>query len=220
LLGLNVTDTETVLFGFTLVLAGLALNPVPVALTAVIDTFAVPEFVSVTVFVDGVPMVTLPNAKLVVCVVKLDFGAATPVPETLIVSGLFVASLLIVSVPCDAPAAAASNLTVYVTVPLGLSGAVELDVKLKPAPEMVVDPSVTVAVPWSVTTTGIVADEPTVTSPKVSVVELAESCDEAATPIPVSMMLIDAFDASLEIVKVPWLLPAPPGVNITEIVVV
>ena len=111
-------------------------------------------------------------------------------------------------------------MTVYVTVPLGLSGAFELAVKLKPAPEIVAVLSVTVAVPWSVTTTGIVADEPTVTFPKVKVVELAESCDEGATPVPVSMMLTDASEASLEIVKVPWLLPAPAGVNITVIVVV
>ena len=66
----------------------------------------------------------------------------------------------------------------------------------------------------------MVEDEPTVTLPKVKVVELGESCEVPATPIPVSMMFIDASDASLEIVRVPWLLPVPLGVNITTIVVV
>jgi len=81
-------------------------------------------------------------------------------------------------------------------------------------------PRVTLAVPWSVKTTGIELDEPTVTFPNVNVVELGDSCDEGATPVPVSMMLIVGSDASLETVKVPWLLPAFEGVNITVIVVV
>ena len=77
----------------------LAMNPVPVAVTADIATLAVPESVSVTVFVAGVPTVTFPNARLVVGVVSLEDGGATPVPETLILRGLFVASLVMVSVP-------------------------------------------------------------------------------------------------------------------------
>lgn len=88
-------------------------------------------------------------------------------------------------------------------MPLGLSGALELAVTLNPAPETVALLTETFAVPSSVTTTGIVADEPTVTFPRVNVVELAESCEDAATPVPVSMMFMDASDASLEIVKVP-----------------
>jgi hypothetical protein len=218
--GLNVTTTETVLFGFTPVLDALALNPAPVAVTDDIATFAVPESVSVTVLLADVPTVTLPNARLVVGVVKLELGGTVPVPVTPTVRGLLLASLLIVRVPCDAPVTVGSNFTVYVTVSLGLSGAVELAVTLNPAPEIVAVPSVTGAVPESLTTTGMVEDEPTVTLPKVKVVELGESCEVPVTPIPVSMMFIDASDASLEIVRVPWLFPVPLGVNITTIVVV
>jgi hypothetical protein len=99
LLGLNVTETESVLLGFTLVADALALNPVPVAVTADMATLAVPESVSVTVFVAGVPTVTLPNARLVVGVVSFDDGGATPVPESVMFSGLFVALLEIDNVP-------------------------------------------------------------------------------------------------------------------------
>ena len=112
LLGLNVTDTVTVLFGVRLVPDALALNPLPVAFTADMATLAVPESVSVKVFVAGVPTVTLPKERLVVGVVSCELGAAVPVPESVIFSGLFVASLLIVSVPVDAPVAPGLNFTV------------------------------------------------------------------------------------------------------------
>lgn len=91
----------------------------------------------------------------------------------------------------------------YVTVPFGFSGALELEVKLNPAPDTVAPEMFTTAEPSSVTTTGIVVDVPVTTLPKLSVVELGESCEVATTPMPVSMMFMDESDASLAIVNVP-----------------
>jgi hypothetical protein len=56
--------------------------------------------------------------------------------------------------------------------------------------------------------------------PKLKVVELGESCDDGATPVPVSMMFIFGLEASLTTDRVPCALPVAVGAKATEIVVV
>ena len=56
--------------------------------------------------------------------------------------------------------------------------------------------------------------------PKLKVVELGESCDDGATPVPVSMMFIFGLEASLTTDRVPCALPVAVGTKSTEMAVV
>jgi hypothetical protein len=56
--------------------------------------------------------------------------------------------------------------------------------------------------------------------PKLKVVELGESSDDGATPVPVNMMFIFGLEASLTTDRVPCALPVAVGAKPTDIVVV
>ena len=89
----------------------LMLKPAPLALAALMDRFAVPEFVSVT-FTDAVlPTDMLPKLMLDGFAVK---AACVPVPLRAITSGEFVAVDVIVIVPDAVPATVGANLAVTV----------------------------------------------------------------------------------------------------------
>jgi hypothetical protein len=76
------------------------------------------------------------------------------------------------------------------------------------------------AVPWSVSTMGNDAVPPTVALPKFKVVELGESLDDGAMPVPVSRMFIFGLEALLTTDRVPCALPVAVGAKATEIAVV
>jgi hypothetical protein len=197
-----------------------ALNPAPVALTVEIATFAVPASVSVIDLVTGLPTVTFPNATLVALGESCEVGAVTPVPESVICTGEFAALLATVTVPLAPPVCAGSNFTLIAAVPSGFRFTFVPPLALNPVPWTVTDEMVRSAVPWSVSTIGSDAAAPTVALPKFKVVELGESSDEGAMPVPVSVMFIFGLEASLTTDRVPCALPVAVGAKAMEIVVV
>lgn len=91
----------------------LMLKPEPLALAALMDKFAVPEFVTVT-FTDAVlPIDMLPKLTLDGFAVN---AACVPVPPRAITRGEFVAFDAIVIVPDAVPATVGANLAVAVAV--------------------------------------------------------------------------------------------------------
>jgi hypothetical protein len=219
--GLNVTETVVWPLGVrVLFVPPVALSPVPVTVTVVTDTFAVPESVRVMDFVTGLPSVTLPKATLVALGVSCEVGAATPVPERVICTDGFVALLATVSVPLAAPVCVGSNVTLIVAVPFGCRSTFVPPLTLNPVPLTVTDEMVTSSRPWSVSTIGSDAGAFRVAFPKFRVVELGESCDDGAMPVPDSAMFIVGLEASLTTDRVPCALPVAVGAKATVIVVV
>ena len=84
------------------------LNPVPVALTCVIVTLALPEFVRVTVWSAAFPTALLPKLMLPGFTVNVA-PAATPVPTRVSVWGVFGALSVNTIVPFAAPATVGAN---------------------------------------------------------------------------------------------------------------
>ena len=80
-------------------------NPLPLRAICEIFTLAFPVLVTVTLFEEEVPVVTLPKLRLV-AVSDSDSVAATPVPLSKIATGEFGAVLTTLSVPVALPAAA------------------------------------------------------------------------------------------------------------------
>lgn len=89
-------------------LAPVSVKPVPLALICETVTPEFPEFVTVTFFVDDVPVFTLPKDRLVVLNVSARL-AATPVPLNPTTAGEFGALLTMVTLPVTLPAAAGAN---------------------------------------------------------------------------------------------------------------
>ena len=87
----------------------LKLNPVPVIAACEIVTLVPPLFVTVTEAVCCDPTVTLPNASLAGLLVSCP--AATPAPESGIVSVGFGAFEVRVTLPLTAPAVCGANVT-------------------------------------------------------------------------------------------------------------
>jgi hypothetical protein len=84
------------------------LNPVPVELTCVIVTLALPEFVRVTVWSAALPTASLPKLMLPGLTVNVA-PAATPVPTRVSVCGELGALSVNVIVPFAAPATVGAN---------------------------------------------------------------------------------------------------------------
>jgi len=106
-----------------------------------------------------------------------DVAAATPVPETAMLVGEFVALLDIFTVPVTAPAAAGSNATVKVAVCEGSRTRPEdTPLVMKPAPPLVDMPEiVTLEFPLLVSVTVNELVVPLFTLPKLKLAGLAES---------------------------------------------
>ena len=119
-LGSKMTLNVSVWLGVSVagVPAPLSVYPAPLTLIREICTFELPVFVIVSVFVDDVPVFTLPNARLEelsdkVCV------AATPVPLRATVVGEFGALLTMLTVPVRLPAVVGANTALNVTLAPG-----------------------------------------------------------------------------------------------------
>jgi hypothetical protein len=137
----------------------------------------VPDDVSVTDCFVEVFTVTLPKLRLVVLTVNCGF-AATPVPLKATAAVLpLVELLLIVSCPVSVPAAVGRNCSCKVTDWLGFSVMGKLPApRLKPAPAIEAEFTVTAAVPDDVSVTERVAGEFTFTLPKLRVEALSVNC--------------------------------------------
>ncbi len=155
----------------------VALNPLPVADTAEMATFAVPTFVMVSISPVGVPTVTLPKLKLIELAVSWDDAGALamPVPDKLRASDEFEASLEINSLPCALPVVVGPKFTVIVMVWFGVSVTFDPPLALNPLPVVEAPEMTTFAVPLLVRVTDSADNVPTVTFPNETVVELAVS---------------------------------------------
>ncbi len=140
---------------------------------------------------------------------------ATPVPDTLIVAGEFVALLAICTEPATAPAAVGANCTVTVTDWFGLSVSPELTpLAVKPAPLTFTADTVTLALPVFVSDTLCEALLPSFTLPKLKLDPLKLRVCVAATPVPLSAIESGEFCALLVIVAEPVIDPAAVGAKL------
>jgi hypothetical protein len=122
-------------------------NPVPVSVILETVTLAFPEFVTVTLKLDVLPVFTLPNARLVVLKDRVCV-AAIPVPLRAISAGVLGALLTTDTLPLEAPAALGANCTVrFAALPAAMfNGSASVPV-LKPVPVTLTCETVSVPVP-------------------------------------------------------------------------
>jgi hypothetical protein len=136
----------------------------------------------------------------------------TPVPDTLIVAGEFVALLAILTLPLTVPAPVGANSAVTVTDWFGVSTSlVFTPLELNPAPVTPTFEIVTLEFPLFVNATLCELLLPTFTLPKLNVDVLSPSKCVAATPVPVMVIASGELGALLNNVTVPFTFPAPFG---------
>ena len=167
-LGLNVTGK----------LPATMVKPAPAIEAEFTVTAEVPDDVSITKPVAGEFTVTLPKLRAGVLSVNCGLAAAVPVPVRATVAVLpLVELLLIVSFPLAAPAAVGRNFSCRVTDWFGVSVTGKLPATMvKPAPAIEADFTVTAEVPDDVSVTEAVAEEFTVTLPKLRAEALSVNC--------------------------------------------
>jgi hypothetical protein len=138
----------------------------------------------------------------------------TPVPETVIVAGEFVASLAIETLPLMAPAVVGANCTVTVIDWFGVSvSPADTPVVLNAAPVTVTFEMVTLAFPLLVSATLSELLLPSFTLPKLRLVVLKPSTLVEAMPVPLSGIASGEDGALLESVIEPEAAPAVVGAN-------
>lgn len=174
-------------------------KPAPAIEAALTITGDVPDDVSVTDRAVEVFTVTLPKSRLVVLTVNCAF-AAIPVPLNATAAVLPLAELLlIVSCPVAAPVVVGRNCTCRVMDWLGLSETGKLPAtKVKPAPAIEAEFTVTAEVPDEVSVTEAVAAEFTVTVPKLRAEALNVNCGCRCRPGFAKAMLADDAKARLQ----------------------
>jgi len=176
----------------------------------------VPDDVSVTEPVAEEFTVTLPRLRVEALTVNCGF-AATPVALNATAAVLPLDELLlIVSWPVTAPAAVGRNCSCKVIDWFGLSVTGKLpETMVKPAPLIEAEFTVSAAVPDEVSVTEPVAEEFTVTLPKLRVEALIVNCGlAAAVPVPLKATeaVLPVFELLL-IVSFPVAAPAVVGRN-------
>jgi hypothetical protein len=164
-----------------------------------------PADVRVRALVVAVLTATLPKLRLVALTVSCGF-AATPVPLKATAAVLPLAELLLmVSSPVAAPAVVGRNFSCKVTDWFGLSVTGKLPAtRLKPVPAIEAELTVTAAVPDDVSVSELVAEEFTLTLPKLRVEALVVSCGLVAVPVP-----LKATDAVLPVVALLLIVSCP-----------
>jgi hypothetical protein len=143
--------------------------------------------------------------------------SATPVPESDIVRGELVASLVMVSVPAAVSVAVVANRIVYCAVAFGArtSGYDGWLAMLKDVPAIDAALIVTGAVPILATVVVSVLLCLTVTFPKARLAGDEERTSVATTPVPDSETTVGEFVASLVTVSVALATPITVGMNFT-----
>ena len=189
----------------------IALNPAPVALTAVIVALVFPLFVKVIDFWLLLPVATFPNASLPGFATSVEF-VATPVPTMLKTCGEPGALSVKVMLPVSAPAAVGANCALKERLCPAFK-VVGKDNPLipKPVPATVARLIVRLEVPLLVSFTVCVPLCPTTTFPNVS----ADGAivKPVCVPVPAIAIANGELDASLKIVRLPVIAPPDVGAN-------
>jgi hypothetical protein len=138
----------------------------------------------------------------------------TPVPETVIVEGEFVALLAMLALPLINPAAVGANWAVNVADWVGVKISPEVKpLALKPPPDTLTFEIVTFELPLLVTVTFNELLLPTFTFPKDRLEALSPRTWVAATPVPLREIVSGELGALLARVIDPLTLPAALGPN-------
>jgi hypothetical protein len=166
----------------------------------------------------------LPKLKLAGLTVNVDVVAAAPVPVRLMVAvELEDESLLRVSLPVAAPEVVGLNWTLSVSACFGLSVIGKLAPEtVNPVPLMAAAVTFTGAAPVEARVTDWVAEEPTVTLPKLKLPGLTESVGVVSV-VPVPLRPIAAAELTDELLlmaSLPVTTPAVVGLNCTVSVTV
>jgi hypothetical protein len=187
--GFNVTGVET----------PLTLKPVPAAITLLILTATVPEFVNI-IFCDALlPTDTLEKFRLVGFAVNCPKAAVVPVPLKLMFAVGVLGSLVVrVRPPDTTPAAAGVNVTTTGTVcPALIVFGVAIPLMLNSAPFSVIIETVKSAAPVFPMTKLAAPLEPTLTVPKSSALVFNDNCGCDVVMVPARL-------------TTPGVAPAPP----------
>jgi hypothetical protein len=132
------------------------------------------------------------------------------------VVGEFVALLITETVPLSAPDALGVKTTLKVALaPAAIVSGTVTPVVLKPVPEAVIFDTLTVELPVLASVTACVLLLPTLMFPKLRLVALGESCNAAATPVPLIAMVFGELGALLTSETLPGTAPALAGENAT-----
>ena len=172
-------------------------KPAPVIEAALMVTGEVPDEVSVTDRVVEVFTVTLPKLRLGALTVNCGLAATVPVPvraTTVVLPPIEL--LLIVSCPVAAPATVGRNCSCKVIDWFGLNVTGKFpDTRVKPAPATEAEFTVTVELPDDTSVTEPVAEEFTVTLPKLRAEALSVNCVCACRPGFADALLADITNA-------------------------
>lgn len=205
---LNVADFPAAMLSGVLIPD--VLKPVPVTVTAVIVTEAVPPLVRSIVCELFVPVTTLPKAALLGVAASCGWVA---VPLRAIVRGDPGALLTIEMLPVGLPADVGANLAVSVVVrPAPSVFGVVNPLILNPLPDAVACEMVTLAVPEFVNVIVWVPLLPTPTEPKLTLAGLAPICPWM--PVPDIAMAAGEPGALLTTEMLPVAAPAEVGANV------
>lgn len=189
----------------------LTANALPLTATCDIEMLEVPVFLSVTVWLELLPITTLPNATLD----GLALNAApdaSPVPDRVSVVGDPEALLTKLMLPLALPPAVGANCTEKVLLWLAASvKGVDSPDMLNAEPERLALVIVSEALPLLVNVTLWVEFPPTETVPNANVA--GETDKPGAVPVPARATETVPFVALLVTDKVPLRLPACCGAN-------
>jgi hypothetical protein len=168
-------------------------KPAPAIEAEFTVTAEVPDDVSVNEPVAEEFMVTLPKLRVEALSVNFGLAAAVAVPVRATAAVLPLAELLpIVSCPVSVPTAVGKNRNCKVTEWFGLSVTGKLpEAMVKPAPEIEAEFTVTADVPDDVSVTEPVAEEFTVTLPKLRADALSVNSGRRSRPCLANALLVD-----------------------------
>jgi hypothetical protein len=174
-------------------------------------TLELPVLVSVTVWLLLPPAFTFPKFKLVGLAVS-TIVAATPPPLSAIVVGELGVLLTRETLPVADPATVGAKLTLNVVLcpAANVNGGIR-PLVLKPAPETLICEMLTLELPVLVSVAVWLLLPPTFTFPKFKLVGLAISTIVAATPLPLSAIVVGELGALLTSEMLPETLPAAAG---------
>jgi hypothetical protein len=170
---------------------------------------------TVTIWDTEAPTVTFP--KLIFSG-TIEICGCTPEPDSRIVNGEFVASLITEMLPATLPTAVGANATLNETLcPTAKFNGSEGPLTWKPAPTVFICATVTLLFPELVSTTAAESLlAPTATFPKFKFVVLLESCDVVATPMPLTLTVVGSPEALLDNATLPDTAAAFKGANTTK----
>jgi hypothetical protein len=219
--GSNCTCSVRACDGFSVTgkLEATIVKPAPVITTEFTVTVEVPVDVSVNDCVVAVFTATLPKLRLATLTDNCGLAAAVLVPLRVTIAVLPVDELLlIITWPLADPVVVGPNCTCSVSACPGFNVTGKLPPpRLKPAPEITTEFTVTAAVPLDVSVNDCVVDEFTVTLPKLKLAALTDNCGLAAAVLVPLRVTIAALPVDELLLIATWPLadPVVVGLNCT-----